>query len=113
MRVVKGLNLALAFMLELAMLFAVAYWGLQTGGATSEHLLLGLGAPGAVILVWSRWLAPTSSHRLAMPWLTIVTAAMFALAAVALYAAGRADWGAIFSVVAAVNIGLALSLGQH
>jgi Protein of unknown function (DUF2568) len=113
MRVISGLNLALAFALELGMLAALAYWGFQTGNTTSERLLLGLGPPAAAVLVWSRWLAPTSGQRLPMPWLKVVTAAMFMLAAVALYAADRADWAVMFGVAAVVNVGLALALGQH
>jgi alpha-beta hydrolase superfamily lysophospholipase len=113
MQLIKGLNLALAFGLELAMLAALAYWGLETGGGTAARLLLAVGAPAAAVVIWSRWLAPTSGHRLRRPWLKIVTAVMFALAATALYAADQATLAATLGVAAAINVGLGLALGQH
>ncbi len=113
MQLIKGLNLALAFGLELAMLAALAYWGLETGDGTVGRLLLGLGAPAAAVMIWSRWLAPTAGHRLRMPWLKIVTAVMFALATTALYASDQATLAVTFGVAAAINVGLGLALGQH
>jgi Protein of unknown function (DUF2568) len=113
MKLIKGLNLALAFGLELAMLAALAYWGVETGGGTAGRLLLALGAPAAAVVIWSRLLAPTSGHRLRMPWQKIVTAVMFALAAAALYASDQATLAVTFGVAAAINVGLGLALGQH
>jgi hypothetical protein len=113
MQVIKGLSLVLAFALELAMLAALAYWGLETGGGTAGRLLLTIGAPAAAVVIWSRWLAPTSGHRLRMPWLKIVTAVMFALAATALYASDQATLAVTLGVAAAINVGLGLALDQH
>jgi hypothetical protein len=113
MQLIKGLNLGLAFALELAMLAALAYWGLETGDGTVGRLLLGLGAPAAAVVIWSRWLAPTSGHRLKMPWIKVVTALMFGLAATALYASDQATLAVTFGVAAAINVCLGLAFGQH
>jgi hypothetical protein len=51
MQLIRGLNLGLAFALELAMLAALAYWGLETGDGTVGRLVLGLGAPAAAVMI--------------------------------------------------------------
>ena len=45
----RGANLALRFLLELAMLAALATWGFTVGNGWPLKLLLGLGAPVSAI----------------------------------------------------------------
>ena len=49
----KGANLALRFLLELAALAAVGYWGWDAGGP-----LLAIAAVAAVAVVWGLFVAP-------------------------------------------------------
>ena len=43
--ILKSVNLALAFLLELAMLAAYAYWGFQAGTSIIMKVVLGIGDP--------------------------------------------------------------------
>lgn len=69
-------------------------------------IALALLAPAAMIVVWARWAAPQSGHRLGPAPRVALEAAVFAIAAVALAAAGRPALAAVFAVVVAVNLAL-------
>jgi hypothetical protein len=83
--VAQGINAPLAFLLELAMLAAYGYWGFHVGHAFALQLALGIGVPVVIVVIWAKWLAPRATKRLKMPWLVLVKAVLFGLAAYALY----------------------------
>jgi len=103
MDVLKNLNLALSFLLELAMLVAFGYWGFNTGDSTLLHWLLGLGIPIVAIIIWSIFNAPLSKRRLPRTSRTILEVVMFGLGALALAAAGQMMWAIIFAVLIVIN----------
>jgi len=90
----------LAFACELAMLAALAVtgWGLSRSGAV--RIVLAVLLPFAVAALWSRWLAPTSAHRLTGATLMAVKVALFALSGVGLAAVGHPGWGGLLVLVA-------------
>jgi hypothetical protein len=47
----KNVNLALAFFLELAVLAALGYWGFYTGQGTLARIGLGIGAPLVAVVI--------------------------------------------------------------
>jgi hypothetical protein len=100
MPMLRSANLALAFFLELAALVALGYWGFQTGRDLPTALVLGLGAPLAMAVVWGLFLAPRAARRLRGPWLVGVHLVIFGLAAAGLAAAGQPAWaGALIGAV--------------
>jgi hypothetical protein len=104
-------NLALKFLLELGALAAFAYWGSRTG-PTAVNVLLGIGAPLAMALVWGRWAAPKASHRLAGRGRIALELSVFALAALALVAAGAPVVAAIYAALVVINAVLMSVLDQ-
>lgn len=109
----RAVNLLLAFLLELALLAAVAVWGFSVPGPTWLRWVAGLGAPLLVVLVWGVWLAPRSTRRLRMPGLMLAKLALFLLAALALVGAGHAVWGIVLLGAAVLNLGLAMAWRQE
>ena len=103
MNVLKAANLALSFFLELCMVVAYAYWGLTTGGDLVTRLLLGIGVPVVVIVVWGIFMAPASSRRLRGLSHWILEILLYAGSMVALFIAGRPDLVLIFAVIYAIN----------
>jgi hypothetical protein len=101
--VIKNTNLALAFLLELAMLAAFGYWGFQTGDGTLTKIVLGIGVPIIVIILWGLFEAPRAYRPLPQPWHFILKVILFGGAVVALFAAGRSDLGWIFAGLLIVN----------
>jgi hypothetical protein len=63
----KALNLGLAFLLELALLVAIGYWGFQLDTATAVRWLVTIGAPAALALTWGQVAAPRAKRRLPRP----------------------------------------------
>ena len=112
MRVAKSINLALSFILELCMLAALGHWGFKTGSPTIIQLGLCLGAPVLATVVWGIFLAPASSRRLGGPAHLILEVLIFAVAVIALHAAGQPALAGIFGTVYAINLMLRLAWHQ-
>ena len=99
----KTINLGVAFLLELAMLAALAYWGLQTEASLLLRIVLGVGAPLIAALIWARFMAPKSKTRLTGTAYLALKFVLFGAAAVALAAAGQSTLAVVFVVVAVIN----------
>jgi hypothetical protein len=103
----KSVNLGLSFLLELCALAALAYWGFQVSSGPIMAVVLGIGAPLLMALVWGRFAAPASRTRLPIPALLVLKLVIFALAAAALAVAGQPVPATVFGVVVVINLALA------
>jgi hypothetical protein len=103
MNSLKMVNLALSFLLELAMVVAFGVWGYHVDGTTLLKWALGLGLPLIIMVFWGIFMAPKASSRLSWPWVPIIAVVLFLLAALALYAAGYKTQGLIMAVLAVIN----------
>ena len=99
----KAMNLAVAFILELAMLAAFAWWGFHTGDSTIVRILLGIGVPVLVAVIWGIFMAPNSSRRFRGAAYLLLKIVLFGLAVAALVAVGQMILGIILGVVFLVN----------
>jgi hypothetical protein len=80
---VKAANLTPRFLLELAALAALAYWG------WSVTWVLALAAPAAWIVLWATFGPPKAKVTLSTLWRIVFEAIVFGAAADALWAAGQ------------------------
>ena len=103
MELLKMLNMALRFGMELAMLVALGYWGFKTGGSSVMRWLLGIGAPLLAAVVWGLWMAPKATNRLQGGWFWLVELVLFGLAGWGLYSAGAKSWLLWLAVVYVIN----------
>jgi hypothetical protein len=108
MTILKYLNLAVVFFLELCMLAGYAYWGFTLSAPLYLKWIVGLGAPMLVIGLWAYFAAPNSATRLEQPWRTVFQFVVFAGAAFALYSAGQPILAGILFGLWAVSTLLAL-----
>ena len=106
MAVLKTINLALAFLLELCMLAALGYWGFTLDQGLAMRAGAGLGLPILAAVIWGMWMAPRAPNRLPEPWHLIAELIMFGLAIAALYAAGRPRLALAFGLIYAINVAL-------
>jgi len=88
------------FALEVAMIAAFLFWGLSR--SYPWNLLLGLGIPATVVVFWGVFMAPRSERRLPEGTVRWVALGLFALAGVALFAAGSLVLG-VAMLLAAVG----------
>jgi Mn2+/Fe2+ NRAMP family transporter len=108
----KNLNLALAFLLELLVLVALCYFGFVIGPNIFVKISLGLGLPIVAIVIWAVLGAPRSKRRLkGFPFL-LLQIIFFGSAAVVLYLAGQRVLGIIFALVFVLNTVLAYAWNQ-
>jgi hypothetical protein len=99
----RAANLALRFLLELAALAALAYWGSQAGATVLKNVLLAVAAPLAFATLWGLFAAPKAPRRLRDPWRLLFEAIAFTLAATALAAADKAGLAGVLLVLTLAN----------
>ena len=58
MRTIEKAALALRFLLEVAGVAALAWWGIRTGGDDVSRTLLAVVAAGGLMVVWAFLVAP-------------------------------------------------------
>jgi hypothetical protein len=100
-------NEALAFLLEVFMLAAIAWWGAAVGSTRVAGVLLGIAAPLAVALLWGLFAAPKARIRLPLAGVLAFKALAFGAAVAAIESRGRPSLAIAFAVVALVNTAIA------
>jgi hypothetical protein len=109
----KAGNLALAFLLELALLAAFALWGASRDLPAPARIALAVAVPLAAASGWGAVLAPRALRRLRRPWLEAAKLLLYVLGGLALAQTGHPRLGAALVVVAAASLALAAWWGQE
>jgi Protein of unknown function (DUF2568) len=105
-------NYALRFVLEIAALVALAYWGFSEFGGAVQWVI-GLGAPLLVAVVWGAFMSPKASRPTVDPVRLLIELAVFGAGVAALFAADATALGAVFGVLAVLHLALTVALGQR
>lgn len=113
MKMLKTINLALAFLLELALLGAMWVWAFAVLPDSAWRFVLASALSAVVMVLWAIWAAPRSARRLGAPWIYVFKIVMFGAGVAALVMARQPVWGGVFAVLAVANLGLALAWGQE
>ena len=103
MEILKGLNLLVRFLLELAMLAAVGYWGSQTGSGWVMKVILGIGLPILIAVIWGLFVAPKAAYPLHGAAHLALGFVLLGSGAVALFAGGRAGPGWVYMISLVAN----------
>ncbi len=112
MNILKSLNLAIRFLLELCMLAAIGYWGFSTHAGWALKIIFGIGLPILLILIWSLLLAPRATYRLRGVPLILLSLILLGSGAVALFAAGKVSLGWVYAIILVVNQALLIAWKQ-
>ncbi len=100
---VKVANLALSFLLELAVLVAVGVCGVTVGSGAAVHALLGLGGPLLYAVAWGTCAAPRARRPLHGVPRFAFELAWFGSAVVLLGLAGHVLWATVLALLCVVN----------
>lgn len=103
----KAANLGLRFLLELCLLAALAYVGLQV------NIVLAVVLPVVVAVVWGIFVSPKARYPLPLWAWIAVQAVLFGGAVIGLIVAGSVVLGIVFGVVVAANLALVLFWHQR
>ncbi|MDI2130297.1 YrdB family protein [Yinghuangia seranimata] len=108
MIVVKGANLAVVFLLELAALAGVGTWGFTTRDGLGARLLAGLGGPAVLIVLWALFGAPDATYKVHGAVRVAFELGWFGIGVAAFAAAGYVTQATVFAVTFAVSKTLAV-----
>lgn len=103
----KEANLALRFLLELCLLAALAYVGLQVS------VVLAALAPLVAAIVWGLFVSPKARFPVSPALWLAVQAVLFGAAVVGLIAVGSVVLGLVFGLAVLVNLALVLFWRQR
>jgi hypothetical protein len=112
LELIKGLNLALRFILELCALVALGYWGFTTGSGALAKIALGIGTLLVAAVVWGVFVAPRAPVELPGVVVLLLQVLVFGSAAAGLVATGHRTLALVFAVVVVINAILMYGWGQ-
>lgn len=102
----RGLNLAVRFLLELGALAALAWWGVELGSSWVGSLVMGIGFPALAAVTWGNFVAPRAPQFLPRPGRLAIEIAVFGTATTGLAAMGHWPAALVFGLAAAGNTAL-------
>ena len=97
------INIALRFILELCALASFAYWGFHISQSMPIKLLLGIGSPLLVIIIWGLFGSPAAPLPLKGFNRILLEMLIFGLAVFALFSSGKTNLGFIFAIIVIIN----------
>lgn len=103
MPIVKNLNLLLRFLLEMAALTSLCYWGFRTNRVMALKIVFGVGIPLLTAFIWGMFGSPKAPYQLSIPLQWLLVSVIYLLSALALYTAGKPSLSIIFILTAVVN----------
>jgi hypothetical protein len=109
---VRIANDVVRFTLELCMLAALAYGGLEAAPGLLGYVLA-VALPLAAAVVWGLFIAPKARRPTVDPLRIVLECALFGAAGAMLLAAGQSRLGAVLWLAAAVHLTLTFALGQR
>lgn len=110
---VGAINLLARFVLELAILVALAAWGWRATDSTPLAVALAIGAPVAWAIIWGMLVAPKAPRRMPDPARLVFELVLFAVVAVLLVSVHLAPIGIALAAAAALNSLLMIPFGQR
>jgi hypothetical protein len=112
-RSMRSFNLVFRFVLELLALLALFLWGTSLSDDLAVQVILGLGAPLLVVIVWALFVAPKASRRLPDPLRLVVELVIFVLATVAFGLAIGPIVAIMFGLAVVISLALMFLWGQR
>ncbi len=100
---IKSFNVGLRFILEICVLVAAGYWGFKTGTGTLLKIVLGIGLPLLISVVWASFGAPGAGRQLHGVWHLLLEAVIFGSGVVALFAAERPSLAWVLGMAIVAN----------
>ena len=105
-------NLAGRFLLELAAVGAVGFWGYQAAGPLPVRIVVAIGVAATLITVWALVVAPKATNAIPADARVLIGSVLLLLAAGALMLAGQSTLGIAFAAAVILNTVLLFVLGH-
>ena len=96
-------NLAVRFLLELAGIAALAYWGWTATAAMPLRLVLAMGAPLLLVVAWAFVVAPNATNPIPRPTRELIGTGLLLGSAAAVFVAGQRTPAIAFAGIVVFN----------
>jgi hypothetical protein len=106
MVIIQSSIVVVLFLLELAALFAYGYWGFHINRGWLVRIVLGIGTPLLIAVIWGMFVAPKASYPVDISVKILIQTAVFTFAALALYVSEQKNLAILFAIVALIDLGL-------
>ncbi len=110
--ILRGASLAVALLIELALLAALAIVAARLEAPVAVRVLVAIALPAAVLVVWGAFFAPRAARRLDPGPRLVLECVLFGLGAVALAVSGLPAVAVVFAVIVAASLGGRIALRQ-
>lgn len=100
---IQTMNIGLRFLLEIATLISIGYWGFKVGSGTFLKLLIGFGAPLFIAILWGLFASPKAQYKLHGIQHFAFEFGIFFVGVLALYASGKSKLAIILGVIIVIN----------
>ena len=105
--------LVLRFLLEVAGVAALVWWGIKVGTDDISRAGLALLAGGALIVIWALVVAPKARNPLSPMTRWLIGTVLLMIAAVALWTVGPQELAILFAVLVAIDTVILLWIDTH
>jgi hypothetical protein len=103
MEVVKMLNAGIRFLLELSLLAAIGYWGFSTQPTWVLKILLGIGLPLLVAVLWGLFVSPKAAVQVSAPLQLILEITLLGVGSAALFVSHKPTLAWIYTILVILN----------
>ncbi|MGE7602496.1 YrdB family protein [Peribacillus sp. NPDC097675] len=97
------INITLRFILEVCALGFLTYWGFQSSQGILMKLVLGIGSPLLIAIIWGVFGSPAAPIPVQGILRTLLELLIFGLATLALYSSGKPTLAIIYAILVVVN----------
>jgi Na+/melibiose symporter-like transporter len=105
--------LVLRFLLEVAGVAALAWWGIKVGSDDLSRAGLAIIAAGGLIVIWALVVAPKARNPLSPTTRWLIGTVLLMVAAVALWTVGPQELAILFAVLVAIDTAILLWIDTH
>jgi hypothetical protein len=104
--------MATRFLAEVAGVAALAFVGATAPAETAGRIVLGIGAPVALVVLWALVVAPKAANPLPPLARELIGTALLVLVAGILGASGQPEWGIALAIAVLAGQWLVIVLGH-
>jgi hypothetical protein len=108
LQTIEKVALAGRFLLELAGVAALAWWGIKVGTDDMSRASLALLAGGGLVVIWALVVAPKARNPLSPMTRWLIGTVLLMVAAVALWSVGPQELAIVFALLVAIDTAVLL-----
>ncbi|MCA9346851.1 YrdB family protein [Candidatus Saccharibacteria bacterium] len=103
MEILKSINLAIRFMLEICTLIATGMFGFSLSKNIILRVVLAIVCTAIIAVIWGLFVAPKASQRIELPWRILLEMVVFGIATMSLIRTNHVYLAMVFAIAVIIN----------